>query len=64
MDTQENKKINRRSTAVSGSLAYYNLLAGMNLARTSIQRSTGTARAAQNEPTCRATINNNKVSKA
>ena len=64
MDMQENKKISRRSTAVSGSLAYYNLLAGMNLARTSIQRSTGTARATQNESTCRTTINNNEVSKA
>lgn len=64
MDMQENKKISRRSTAVSGSLAYYNLLAGMNLARTSIQRSTGTARATQNESPHRAGFNNGEVSKA
>jgi|GEM_PF-6577776 len=64
MDTQENKKINRRSTAVSGSLAYYNLLAGMNLARTSIQRSIVTASSTQNESTCRAGFNNDEVSKA
>ena len=49
METLENKKINRRATAVSGSLAYYNLLAGMNLARASIQCATASGRRNQSE---------------
>jgi len=51
MQTTESKKPNRRATTVSGSLAYYNLLAGMNLARTSIQRTGATARTRQAETT-------------
>ena len=37
-DTQENKNPIRRSSVVSGSLAYYNLLAGINIARNSAQK--------------------------
>ena len=36
MDTQQVKKMPKRSTAVSGSLAYYNLLAGINFVRTPV----------------------------
>ncbi|MFM7122687.1 MAG: hypothetical protein ACKOW6_03785 [Fluviibacter sp.] len=37
MDIQENERSSRRSSVVSGSLAYYNLLAGINVARVSAQ---------------------------
>jgi len=45
--TQENNKTSRHSSAVSGSLAYYNLLAGINVARASAQKQRISADVAQ-----------------
>lgn len=47
MDIQENKSPIRRSSVVSGSLAYYNLLAGINIARASAQKQRIAAEIAQ-----------------
>jgi hypothetical protein len=47
VDIQENKKVSRRSSVVSGSLAYYNLLAGINVARASSQKQRMSADVAQ-----------------
>lgn len=47
MDAQENKKVSRRSSVVSGSLAYFNLLTGINVARASAQKQRISADVAQ-----------------
>ncbi|WVH09715.1 MAG: hypothetical protein EoVTN8_1176 [Fluviibacter phosphoraccumulans EoVTN8] len=47
MNTQQNKTTTRRSSAMSGSLAYYNLLAGINVARRSDQTQRITAEVTQ-----------------
>ncbi len=47
MNTQKNNTTARRSSAMSGSLAYYNLLAGINVARGVVQRQQITAEITQ-----------------
>lgn len=62
MDTHQNKKTTRRSTAVSGSLAYYNLLAGMNFGRTPLGRNEIATLTLQCETTNQSKNNPNELS--